>query len=1036
MAGPYADQLEAYFRRADLDGDGRISGAEAVAFFQGSNLPKPVLAQIWMHADQNKTGFLGRPEFYNALRLVTVAQSKRDLTPDIVKAALYGPAAAKIPAPQINLPPTSAPQSNPVAAASRPPMGMGTPPTSQNFGFRGPGVPHASSNQNYFPPQQNQSMRPPQAMPTGMPTGLNSRPPQQGVGGGMGPPNVPNANISNNWLGGSAGASPAGPRGVSPSMPSSTPNSQPPVSMPSLPTTGDSKALVVSGNGIASSSALSGDLFSATPSQPKQESSGSIYSARSIPTPSATLPVSSGPQSSSKLNALDSLSAFTMQPSGSQFQRPQGPSNPSQQVSAPASSSFPSSGSSVGAGNSTSGNSQIPWPKMKPSDIQKYTKVFMEVDTDRDGRITGEQARNLFLSWRLPREVLKQVWDLSDQDNDSMLSLREFCFSLYLMERYREGRPLPDTLPHNVMHDETLLSMTGQPKVAYGNAAWSPNPGFGQHQGMQGGQHQGMQGVAPAAGLRPPMQRSLPQADGALQPNQQNLRVRGMEGLNTTQHDNGKHDSANSKPEAPNAGKKVEETENVILDSREKMEFYRTKMQELVLYKSRCDNRLNEITERAIADKREAELLAKKYEEKYKQVAEIASKLTIEEATFREVQERKMELHQAIVKMEQGGSADGILQVRADRIQYDLEELVKALTERCKKHGLNMKSSAIIELPTGWQPGIQEGAAVWDEDWDKFEDEGFGNDLKIDASAKAQSASVQREHTSPDRSSTPDTSSFADGKSRNGEHAFGSESVFAHGEDEYGRSSNGSPAARNAPESPSGEFSDIHYGKSSEADAETHGSFDESTWGGAFDNNDDTDSVWGFNTKGSEAEKHKDFFGSDDFGLNPIRTGSPHAETSFQKKSLFFEDSVPSTPLSKFQNSPRYSEAGDYHFDNLSRFDSFSSNRHDVGFSSQPERFSRFDSINSTRDFGGHTRFDSISSSKDFGRFDSMSSSRDFGHGREPQLTRFDSIDSTKDFGQGAYSFDETDPFGSSGPFKVSSESQTSKKGSDNWSAF
>lgn len=51
----------------------------------------------------------------------------------------------------------------------------------------------------------------------------------------------------------------------------------------------------------------------------------------------------------------------------------------------------------------------------------------MEVDTDKDGKITGEQARNLFLSWRLPREVLKQVWDLSDQDNDSMLSLREFC---------------------------------------------------------------------------------------------------------------------------------------------------------------------------------------------------------------------------------------------------------------------------------------------------------------------------------------------------------------------------------------------------------------------------------------------------------------------------------------------------------------------------------------------------------------------------------------------------------------------------------
>lgn len=51
MAGQTAtnsDRFEAYFRRADLDGDGQISGAEAVAFFQGSNLPKQVLAQVFV----------------------------------------------------------------------------------------------------------------------------------------------------------------------------------------------------------------------------------------------------------------------------------------------------------------------------------------------------------------------------------------------------------------------------------------------------------------------------------------------------------------------------------------------------------------------------------------------------------------------------------------------------------------------------------------------------------------------------------------------------------------------------------------------------------------------------------------------------------------------------------------------------------------------------------------------------------------------------------------------------------------------------
>jgi hypothetical protein len=44
MAGMEA--FEAYFRRADLNQDGRISGQEAVAFFQGAGLPQQVLAQV------------------------------------------------------------------------------------------------------------------------------------------------------------------------------------------------------------------------------------------------------------------------------------------------------------------------------------------------------------------------------------------------------------------------------------------------------------------------------------------------------------------------------------------------------------------------------------------------------------------------------------------------------------------------------------------------------------------------------------------------------------------------------------------------------------------------------------------------------------------------------------------------------------------------------------------------------------------------------------------------------------------------------
>lgn len=43
---PNMEIFEAYFQRADMDRDGKISGNEAVVFFQASNLPKQVLARV------------------------------------------------------------------------------------------------------------------------------------------------------------------------------------------------------------------------------------------------------------------------------------------------------------------------------------------------------------------------------------------------------------------------------------------------------------------------------------------------------------------------------------------------------------------------------------------------------------------------------------------------------------------------------------------------------------------------------------------------------------------------------------------------------------------------------------------------------------------------------------------------------------------------------------------------------------------------------------------------------------------------------
>lgn len=360
--------------------------------------------QIWTYVDQSHTGFLSRQEFFNYLKLVTVAQ-KRELTPEIVKAALFTPASAKIPPPQINLAaiPGPRPANNvgsavpPVSGAPVPPVSGAAPLTAPSFGIRG---------QQGLPAQQSQYVRPPR--PPIPSSTFQSQPgvsgqgmPGAGTMAGFSPAN------SSGWLAGNGGSqaavtSQAPNVGISSRSQdgfdhASPQQNQQKTTYSALP--GSSKAVPVSGNGFASDSPF-GDAFSVASIQPKQNSAPSISSASSLPVSPSIVTASAGLQHPVKAHSVDSRVALPQQPVN-QHQQAQLTGRPNQQVLVPSSAANPNA-----AGNSLSGQSQLPWPRMTRSDYQKYSKVFMAVDTDRDGKITGQEARNLFLSWKLPRGVI------------------------------------------------------------------------------------------------------------------------------------------------------------------------------------------------------------------------------------------------------------------------------------------------------------------------------------------------------------------------------------------------------------------------------------------------------------------------------------------------------------------------------------------------------------------------------------------------------------------------------------------------------
>ncbi|XP_024366464.1 uncharacterized protein [Physcomitrium patens] len=840
-----AEVFDSYFRRADLDKDGRISGQEAVGFFQGAGLPQMTLAKIWQFADQGRTGYLSRVEFYNALKLVTVAQTGREITPELVRAALTGPAAAQIPPPRINTPagqhggpggspapalssqgapsvrapgPAAAyngfdvqsrslqgsngglrpvsmqgnglsssqgvygapvvqkfsPHTNSAPSAPLPQGGFGAParqlaPQTNSLSTGGTGVPQLM-NQTSSLPRYPPSAAQVQVPPAGLAQQGWARPPASG--GAPVRPSLGSLFTTNSaWP-----SKDANPEGANQGPGSTSVSAGPtvlttPSAGQSRPLTPGSAALTPAGSNAGSGTTSKSQTLDATSTNGGGFNSGiDLFSSGFKATSAVGTPgtsVGSSPASNMFPGGQATKPASVTPPA--QQNKSASATPPAQNKPAPLDESMFSApavpsmqgppqnglmGMGAGAGSRPHGVLTVgdSWPQMSASDVQRYTRVFTKVDTDKDGKITGNQARELFLSWNLPRGVLKQVWDLSDQDNDSMLSLREFCTALYFMERFREGRVLPSTLPSGIHPDNLHVPVASIPQgpavprgpgvsegslVQQGSGAqsapiWRHIPGAPQQASVA-------TGADPAGAPMPPVkasptlqmpERAVP-APGEVAPaavqEPYKSKVPALEESLVGQLSRDEQEMLKTKHKAAEeADKKVFELDKEIQDYKEKTELYRTKLQEIILFKSRCDNQLNEVKESVATEKREIDTLSKKYDQKFKQAGEISSRLQAEEAAFRDIQEKKMELYTAIAKLDKGGDDNETLENRANLISAHLDDLKKTLYERGKALGVKPKSAIPIEVSTGFE-GVPDNAMEWVEDWFNFTDEGFTN---------------------------------------------------------------------------------------------------------------------------------------------------------------------------------------------------------------------------------------------------------------------------------------------------------------------
>ncbi|CAI5961671.1 unnamed protein product [Closterium sp. NIES-65] len=579
------DAFERYFQAADADRDGRIN--EALFSFFPHDLSllshSPQGIAVWQYADSRQAGFLHRPEFFHALRLITVAQSGRDINPDVARATFSGPAVAQIPAPRITVPPRP-------GAAARPgglpgPVGSGAP---------GPGAPGA-------PPVQQG------AYGRGMP--VQGAPMPQGMAGmaGMGPVGGMMGGM------GGMGAMGPGPGGMMGGM-GPRPGMQ-------------------------------------QPQQHQQVLLCQQSASRPAP-PTSTLPKSADAAAAAALDAFVMKDVAVVPPAAVSSAVVTAGGGQAAEGTAFAGAGAAAGAAGQGAGAAAGGaqgqegegflmvpGDPQPWPRMGVAEAQRYAQVFVGIDADRDGKITGKEARKVLMASQVPIDVLKQVWDLSDEDKDGNLTLREFCTASYLIERYKSGRKLPPTLPKGFHVDEPVQD----------------------------------QRTAIAA-------KRLAEAQAALTQHSQGVNVP------TWQRDPGRdalaHSATNLLPNLmlPHTSLRLPVVcSDAAMDQKKKAVFFRDKMQEIVMFKSRCDLRLADVSEQADVEKKEMEELARKYDDKYKAAQLSAGKLAAEERALQQMQEKAHIIMNATSRLDRGGDPNQLLQDKADRLALEVEEMRKVV---------------------------------------------------------------------------------------------------------------------------------------------------------------------------------------------------------------------------------------------------------------------------------------------------------------------------------------------------------------------
>ncbi|XP_052892338.1 epidermal growth factor receptor substrate 15-like 1 isoform X2 [Anopheles moucheti] len=110
---------------------------------------------------------------------------------------------------------------------------------------------------------------------------------------------------------------------------------------------------------------------------------------------------------------------------------------------------------------------------VSPLERCKYEEIFNKSDTDRDGLVSGNEIKDVFLQSGVAQNLLAHIWALCDTNQSGKLKLEEFCLAMWFVDRAKKGIDPPQALAPNMvppsLRKSSLIQAQEPPQPTYSN---------------------------------------------------------------------------------------------------------------------------------------------------------------------------------------------------------------------------------------------------------------------------------------------------------------------------------------------------------------------------------------------------------------------------------------------------------------------------------------------------------------------------------------------------------------------------------------